>query len=306
MILEGLLWGVPPFPSSKNKKNKKRKKGKKKKRERGRTGRTICMAFAFIALDCFSSDTTGCYSLTQVNYIPSHTSHFPERERGRTRRTICMAFALIALDSFNSDTTGCCSLTHVNYILSHTFHFLALGKPKKKEAMRIYTSGAACPHSRTCTRNLGVAPLMLWTPLIQRRLLDHRVLLTLDFDPCPLALASFPIWLHHDALLLHLRGYLGFSECDVGISLGFLVYRVLYSFIFVSLLGDCDHPVARACRGKKWKKRERHTVFERSMNVSNAHACRRKKMSVFWMKSGFSRFSSLFAGFPTFATVFEF
>ena len=102
--------GVLPFPSSKN--QTKEKNIKKKKRERGRTRRTIYMAFALTALDCFSSDTTGCYSLTHVHYILSHTSHFP-----------------------------------------------ALGKPKKKTGTkwewRIYTSGAACPHSRTCTRNLG-------------------------------------------------------------------------------------------------------------------------------------------------------
>ena len=123
------------------------------------------MAFALTALDCFSFDTTGCYSLTHVNYIPSHTSHFPERERGRTRRPICMAFALIALDCFSSDTTGCYSLTHVNYILSHTSHFPALGKKRRDEDIYEWCSMWLTTHMNASTRNALVAPLTLWTPL---------------------------------------------------------------------------------------------------------------------------------------------
>ena len=32
-----------------------------------------------------------------------------------------------------------------------------------------------------------------------------------------------------------------FSVCDMGFSLGFLVHRVFYSFVLVSLIGDCSH-----------------------------------------------------------------
>ena len=135
----GASSGVPPFPPSKNK-----KKEKKKEEREGRTRRTNLYGFR---LDCTRLLQFWYHWLLFAHACELHpvsTSHFPERERGRTRRTICMAFALIALDCFSSDTTGCCSLTHVNYILSHTSHFPALGKPKKKEEMRIYTSGAAC------------------------------------------------------------------------------------------------------------------------------------------------------------------
>ena len=119
VILEGLLRGSVPFPPQK----KKRERGRgldapfvwllpwlhstpsvlavirshmwitsrlirlwEREGEDGRTRRTICMAFALIALDSFSSDTTGCCSLTHVNYILSHTSHFPGETKTKKRR----------------------------------------------------------------------------------------------------------------------------------------------------------------------------------------------------------------------------
>ena len=54
--------GIPfPPPKKKEQKRKKKKTPPKKKRERGRTRRTLCMAFARMALDCYSSDTSGCF-----------------------------------------------------------------------------------------------------------------------------------------------------------------------------------------------------------------------------------------------------
>ena len=118
---------------------------------------------------------------------------------------------LMDFDAFRSRSQFCFHLVP-SVSGPHYERYSGTKEPKKNWIVRdvmswkIITSDAACPHSRTCTRNLGVAPLMLWTPLIQRRLPDHRVFLTLDFVPSAHALASSPIWLHHDALLLHLRG----------------------------------------------------------------------------------------------------
>ena len=55
-------------------------------------------------------------------------------------------------------------------------------------------------HSVASTRNLGVAPLMLWTPLILR---CYLTIVCFWLWCCPGRSIN---WLHHDALLLHLRG----------------------------------------------------------------------------------------------------
>ena len=79
-------------------------------------------------------------------------------------------------------------------------------------ASKNLTSDVVCPHSYTSTRNPGGGAVDALNTTYPSPLPDHRVLLTVVFVPCAHALASSPIWLHHDALLLHLRGSLGFSE----------------------------------------------------------------------------------------------
>ena len=60
-------------------------------------------------------------------------------------------------------------------------------------------------HLYASTRNLGVAPLMLWTPLILRRYLTIVCFWPWCSSPAQ-CFGLYSNWSHHDALLLHLRG----------------------------------------------------------------------------------------------------
>ena len=88
------------------------------------------------------------------------------------------------------------SLTFLPCFLSHPSLVLKPGEQRqKKKELSPYPSGAICRQARTGTLRLAIPEWRRWRferfLVSQRCLLDHRVLLTLDFVPCALALASF-------------------------------------------------------------------------------------------------------------------
>ena len=99
-------------------------------------------------------------------------------------------------------------------------HFLALGKKKKWGYVRVVQHTADHAHERFHLQSL-LAPLTLWT-LLSASTLTTWSSCAFDFKLCSLC---WP-WLHSKMVasrcspLLHLSGWLGSSEWDVGISLG--------------------------------------------------------------------------------------
>ena len=108
---------------------------------------------------------------------------------------------------------------------------------KKKERQRLVLDGLRLSllewccriHSYAFTRNLGVAPLMLWTPLILRR---YLTIVCFWLWCCP----ACSFWLQLQVVASRCSTFaperlIGNFCWDVEFSVGLLVYRVLYSFI---------------------------------------------------------------------------